>query len=216
MSPRNSCSRPAWRGVHPVLGLHARRELAGRVLELLVGEQPGDEDVAGLVRRQVVELVTEVGVFLGQQRRGLDLQKRRRHQQEVARHVEVEVGHPVDVLEVLVGDGRDRDGAHVELLPGHEVQQQVERPLEDVGLDCVGHCGCPASCRPGRSGSADATRRSIPAVSSVRASMPTSSRQVRTTSLVTGRALAAPAASTSSAKPGMAASSARRAWKAAR
>ena len=50
--------------MHAVLGLHARGEFGGDVLELLVGEQPGDEDVAGLLGRQVVELVAEVRLLL--------------------------------------------------------------------------------------------------------------------------------------------------------
>ena len=123
--------------MHLVLGLHARREFGGRVLELLVGEQARDKDVARLFGRQVVELVAEVRLLLGKQRRGLDLEQRRRDEQEVARDVEVELGHAVDVLEVLVGDVGDRDRVDVELLARDEVQQQVERALEDVRLDRV-------------------------------------------------------------------------------
>src|SRR5690606_8910613 len=51
--------------------------------------------------------------------------------------VEVERGHQVEVLEVLLGDERDRDVEDVELVLLDQVKQEVERPLEHVEPDLV-------------------------------------------------------------------------------
>jgi len=58
--------------------------------------------------------------------------ERRRHQQIFARHVDIEAGHRVEVLEILLGDERDRDVEDRQLVLLHQVKQQIERTLEDV------------------------------------------------------------------------------------
>src|SRR6266481_1978686 len=59
------------------------------------------------------------------------------HHEELARHIEVELLHQIDVREVLVRDEGDRNVAHVHLVLLDEVNQQVERTLECLELDVV-------------------------------------------------------------------------------
>ena len=63
---------------------------AGRVLERLALEQPGQQQVALLPQRQL--LVELDVVAAGQQPAGLQLQQHGGDQQELGRHVEVEGG----------------------------------------------------------------------------------------------------------------------------
>ena len=56
-----------------------------------------------------------------------------------------ERAHRVEVLEVLLGDERDRDVEDVELVLLDQVQQQIERTLEDVELDLVAGRGVASS-----------------------------------------------------------------------
>ena len=104
-----------------------------RRLELLVLEQAPHERFARIL----------VGIFLRridprQQHARLDVDERRRHHQELPRHVQVEVLHQVDVVEVLLRDDRDRDVVDVHLVLLDEVQQQIQRPLELGEPDRIG------------------------------------------------------------------------------
>ena len=119
--------------VHVALVLEPAAQCRRRVLELFVGDEPLDQDVARLFWREVGELVVELevrGALVGNERSRLDLQQGRRDHEEVACHVEVEVLHVLDLVEVLVCDLRDGDGADVDALARHEAEQQVERALE--------------------------------------------------------------------------------------
>ena len=110
------------------------QELGGR-LELLVLEQTPDERFA--------RIFFGPGVFLRrirarQQRARLDVNQRRRHYQELSRHVEIQVLHERDVAQVLLGDERDRDVVDVQLALANQVQEQIERSLKGVELDLIG------------------------------------------------------------------------------
>ena len=77
-------------------------EHAGDVLERLALEQPGEQQVALLPQRQ---LVVEVDVVAArQQPAGLQLDERRRDQQELGGDVEVERLQPLDLDQVGVDD----------------------------------------------------------------------------------------------------------------
>ena len=65
------------------------------------------------------------------------MDERRRHHQELARDVEVEFLHQLEVVEVLLRDERDRDVVDVHLVLLDEVEQQVERPLEILQADRI-------------------------------------------------------------------------------
>ena len=65
-----------------------------------------------------------------QQHARLDPREGRRHHQVLAGDVEVQLAHQLEVLEVLLGDLRDRHVGDLELVLADQVQQQIERPLE--------------------------------------------------------------------------------------
>ena len=73
-----------------------------------------------------------------QQRLRLDVDERRRHHQELAGDVEVQLLHQLDRVEVLRGDQRDRDVVDVDLVPPDEVQQQIERAFEVLEVNRQG------------------------------------------------------------------------------
>ena len=58
------------------------------------------------------------------------MNQRRRHHQELARDVEVELLHQRDRVEILRVIERDRDVVDADLVLLDEVQQQIERALE--------------------------------------------------------------------------------------
>lgn len=60
-----------------------------------------------------------------QQHAGLDLRQHRRHQQILARELELQLGHHVDVLHVLTRDLRDRNIEDIQVLLANEIEQQI-------------------------------------------------------------------------------------------
>jgi hypothetical protein len=101
-------------------------------------ERSSSSLVGVVLRRLDAEVV-------GDERGGLDLEERRGDENEVARDVEVHVAHPVDLVEVLVGDVGDRDGADVDPLPAHQLQEQVEGAREGLCPHAVAHAQPPRS-----------------------------------------------------------------------
>src|SRR6266850_924250 len=87
------------------------------------------------------ELPHEVGpriLLLGSARGGarqerlrLDVDEGRRHQEVLPRELEVELFHQEEVRVVLPGDLDDRDIVDVDLVDADQVQQEIERSLED-------------------------------------------------------------------------------------
>ena len=63
---------------------------------------------------------------LGDKRRSLHVQKRGGNQHKVARNVQVQVAHALDLGKVLVCHLGNRDGANGHLLPTYELQKEVE------------------------------------------------------------------------------------------
>ena len=109
----------------------------GRVLERLALEQAGEQQVAGLEPQQ---LLVELGVAeVGQEAAGLELDERGRDEQELGGDVEVEGLHPLDLDEVLVDDRAQRDLEQLDFAAQDEVEQEVERALEDGGSHLVRH-----------------------------------------------------------------------------
>ena len=133
--------------VHARLRLASRSQSRRRSTKLLVRDEPRDEDLTGLVGIQIpkgVVLVLEVVAVRiarlgGNKRGGLDIKQGGGNENEVARHVEVEVAHALDLLEVLIGDLRDRDGADRDFLPGHELEQQVEKARRSSKSHLIRH-----------------------------------------------------------------------------
>ena len=104
----------------------------GRFLELLVGDQPDDQLLAGLLRRQLLEVE-----LLGprQQLRRLDLQQRAHQDEEFAGGVEVEFLLGLQPLQIGDDDVGERHLEDADLFLEDERQQQVERTLEDFQVE---------------------------------------------------------------------------------
>ena len=104
----------------------------GGGLELLVLEQAADQRVARIF---LVRRIAGRGLGPRQQHLALDVDQRRRHHQELAGDVEVQLLHQVQVLEVLPGDDRDLDVVDVHLVLLDQMNEQIERPFEGLQLD---------------------------------------------------------------------------------
>ena len=122
---------------HAALGLHAAAKCGTGVPELLVGDESSDKHLARLVGREAREVVLLVQILLpsvlgkrdaalGDKRRSLHVQKRGGNQHKVARNVQVQVAHALDLGKVLVCHLGNRDGANGHLLPTYELQKEVE------------------------------------------------------------------------------------------
>ena len=61
----------------------------------------------------------------------LDLDQHARHGHKIADRVDIQLFEHREVLQKLVGDGRDGDVENIHLVLAHQVQQQVHRPAED-------------------------------------------------------------------------------------
>src|SRR5439155_20800078 len=100
-------------------------------------EEAGQQQVALLVEGQ---LLVEVDVVTaGQQPPALELDERRRDQEELGGDVEVHVTHAVELGQVGVDDRAERHLVQVDLFLQDQVEQEVERPLEHRGRDGVRH-----------------------------------------------------------------------------
>ena len=93
----------------------------------MIFEQTPDELLARVV---LGRLFLRIGFGLGQEDARLDVQERRGHADELAGHVEVDLLHRLERLQILLGDQGDGDVEDVDLVLVDEVQQQVERALE--------------------------------------------------------------------------------------
>ena len=80
----------------------------------------------------------DVGVA-GEEAPGLELDQGGRDQQELGGDLEVEVLQTVQFGHIAIHDATQRDLVEVHLFVEDEVQEEVERPLEDLGLHVVGH-----------------------------------------------------------------------------
>ena len=112
-------------------------ELGRRVLERLALEQTGEQRVPLGVQQQ---LLVEVGVVPArEQALGLELDQGGGDEEELGGEVEVEALHALELDQVAVDDAAQRDLVDVDLLAGDEVEQEVERALEDGRADLVRH-----------------------------------------------------------------------------
>jgi hypothetical protein len=89
-------------------------------------EQSADERFARIIVRILLRWIGA-----RQEHARLDVNQRRRHDEELAGNVEIQLLHQVDVFQILLRDQRDRNVVDVDLVPLDQVQQQIERALED-------------------------------------------------------------------------------------
>ena len=113
--------------MHARLGLHACPECGRSAFELLVSDEALDENLAERVAVERCEFVVDI-VFVGgcggirrNERRGLDVEERGRHQQKIARDIEIKRLDALDLGEILLRDFRDRDRADIDFLLGDKL-----------------------------------------------------------------------------------------------
>jgi hypothetical protein len=102
-------------------------ERLGHPLEALVLQEPPREVEAGILLGR--------SRWPGQEHPGLHVDELRRQRDVLRRHVQVELLHRVEVGGVLLGDPRDRDVGDRHLVDADQVEEQVERAGERLGVD---------------------------------------------------------------------------------
>ena len=118
-------------------GLQPLAHDARRVLERLALEQAREQQVALLEAHQ---LFVEIDVLAAREEApGLQLDERRRDQQELGRDVEIDPLHVLDLGAEHVDDAREGDLPEVDLFLEDQVQKEVERAFENRCRDLVRH-----------------------------------------------------------------------------
>jgi hypothetical protein len=72
-----------------------------------------------------------------EQRLGLECQERGGHDEELGRHLEVGMLHGFEMLQVVLGQARDRHITDVDTVLADQREQELEGPLEDVQTDLI-------------------------------------------------------------------------------
>ena len=101
----------------------------------LVLEQAPDERLARILLGPAVFL-RRIGPR--QQHPRLDVNQRRRHDEELPRHIKIHLLHQLDVVEVLLRDDRNRDVIDIQLALANQMEEKIERALEGIQLDVIG------------------------------------------------------------------------------
>ena len=110
---------------------------ASRVLERLALEQAREQEVALLESHQ---LFVEIDVLAPREEAPrLQLDERRRDEQELGGDVEIDALHVLDLGAEHIDDVRERDLPEVDLFLQDEVQEEVERALENWCRDRIRH-----------------------------------------------------------------------------
>jgi hypothetical protein len=102
-------------------------EVVRGALEAAVLDQALDQLVLG-----VEQVVVERDLLTRQERARLDREQRRRHDEVIPRHLDVEALEAPDVQHVSVDDLGEAHVLDLHLLFLDEVQEQIERALEEV------------------------------------------------------------------------------------
>ncbi len=108
--------------------------MVGGFLEFLVFDQ---------LANQIPARIVFFGVFFRRllidrkQTAALQVNQVRRHDDEFARDVDVQFLKGLEIFEVLAGDSLERDLVDVELVALDQIQQKIERTLENLELDLV-------------------------------------------------------------------------------
>ncbi len=109
----------------------------GDVLESDAHQKPREEAVPFLHQR---ELLVDVQISPSRKERlSLHLDEGGGDQQELRSDLDVHVLHLVEDREVLGDDRREPDRGHFEVVPGNQLEEQVEWPLEHGRLDVKRH-----------------------------------------------------------------------------
>jgi len=116
------------------LRLVAHAELPGDALVRRVRDEPPAHALLELF--DLLERLLALGEELRRDRRSSDfdfeIDEGRRDDEVLGRDLDVEGCHDGDVVEVLPGDRRERHRRNIRLLLADEVEQRVERSVEEV------------------------------------------------------------------------------------
>ena len=118
----------------PLLFQRARVQLRRRFLEFLVFDQLPNQVPARIVLRRI--FVRRL-LIDRQEAAALQVNQIRRHDDELARDVDVQLLEGLEIFEVLAGDPFERDFVNVDLVLLDQVKQQIERTFENLELDLV-------------------------------------------------------------------------------
>ncbi len=118
---------------HPLLLQHL-----GGVFEALMLQQPLDQFFARIFFLLAGLLERGIG---RQQHPRLDVDQRRRHEDELGADIEILLARLIQIRQILRGDGRDRNIPDIDLLPPDQIEQQVERPVVRSRWTFSGDCG---------------------------------------------------------------------------
>lgn len=112
----------------------AEGQETGGIFELFVFDELADEFPA----RIIVLDVFFGRLFVAREKgSGFQIHQIGSHDDELGSEVDVQELEGVDVIEILLGDFLDGDGVDIQLVLFDEVEQEIERTLEDFELDFV-------------------------------------------------------------------------------
>jgi hypothetical protein len=114
-----------------VLGLEAVAQVLRGAAVAVVLEHAREQLLGRLLGLEVKPLL----VLLGQHQARLQLQQRGDQHQELGGRLEVELPRSLEVLDVGQHHLGEVDLEQVDLLPQHQRQEQVERPVEDLQVE---------------------------------------------------------------------------------
>jgi hypothetical protein len=114
-----------------------RVELSCRLFECLVFEQTPDEFLAG-IRPFLFILCSFID---RQQHPGFDLEQRRRHDEKLTGHAQIQLLHGLDIDQILLRDHGDGNVVDIDLVLLDQVNEQIERPLEVLDTNLIGQFG---------------------------------------------------------------------------
>ena len=93
--------------MHAPFELEAAFQGRSRILVLLIGDELFDENFSRFIRRKLLKLVFDLAFLAGNERGGFNVEQCRRHKQKVARNIQIELLHAVDIGHILVDDFGD-------------------------------------------------------------------------------------------------------------
>jgi hypothetical protein len=120
-----------------ILGIKGHlAELTGGFLEFLVLDQLVDE-LPARIELVLLGIGVDRLLVLGEEQAAFDLHQRRRHDEELAGHLDLELLHRIDGVQILLRHRGNGNVVDIELVLPEEEQEQVQRPLKDGQFDAI-------------------------------------------------------------------------------
>ena len=112
----------------------ARLQLRGRFLELFVFDQLPDQIPARIF---FIDILLRRLLIDREQAAAFQVNQVRRHDDELARDIDVQLLEGLQIFEVLLRDPLERDVVNVELVALDQVKEEIERAFENLEPDFV-------------------------------------------------------------------------------